>query len=279
MITYKKDSNITYTQMAMWVDANAYAEDCDVEKMYIYIYHLAFMLAKKRGLFQQTEDFDKFALFTATRMLKRYRSSRQFTYNEDGTPKSPKIKSVLNYLKKSLHLCKIDFQESELFVANSDRVIYVPSRDLGEYMVDNTNIFDTINFCYSLDGVASVVKSYLENIPYKKGSSEWYNIYMSCLLTLINSMTLPSSEKDKLTSLRNADAQSIERAYTKIRYDAPILFHLPPNMTNYIRVLVNEIRHCLAEALSYHNDSYISADDTLKGIIIASLDLEEENEY
>ena len=33
-MTYNKPDNLKYTDMAMWVDCNAYKEDCDINTLY-----------------------------------------------------------------------------------------------------------------------------------------------------------------------------------------------------------------------------------------------------
>ena len=281
MITYIKDPNITYTQMAMWVDANAYTDNCDTEKMYKYIYHLAYMLTKKRKFFTKNDEADSFALFVANRVLKRYDNKGQFEFKEDGiTPKVAKVKSVLNYLKKTLHLCKIDFERDELSVPNGDVTIFMPTRELGEYIVDNTNIFDELAFQSVLSTIDTIVGSFMNKIPKKKDSDEWYNIYMSCLLTLLNSVT--PTDKDLCVGWKVQpviDNAFLEKMFTRLRYEPPILFHLDKSMEAYIRVLVVEIRHLMAEALRCDSHLPISSDEVAKGIISASFELEEYNEH
>ena len=281
MITYIKDPNVTYTQMAIWVDANAYTENCDVEKMYKYIYHLAYMLTKKKKFFTKNDEADSFSLYVANRVLTRYRNSGQFEYKEDGvTPKVEKVKSVLNYLKKTLHLCKIDYEKQELYIPHSDTTMYLPTRDLGEYIVDNTNIFNELAFQSVLGGIDVIVRDFLSRIPQKKDSSEWYNIYISCMLTIISSVS--PTDKDLRTGWKVKpiiDDSFLEKMFTKMRYEPPILFHLDKSMENYIRVLVNEIRHLLSESLRCDSNLFISSDEVAKGIISASFELEGDYEY
>lgn len=281
MITYTKDPKVTYTQMAMWVDANAYTDDCDLEKMYKYIYHLAYMLTKKRKFFTNNDDADSFALFVASRLMNRYKNPGQFTYKEDGvTPKVARIKSVLNYLKKTLHLCKIDFKMSEMTIPHSDTTLFLPAKTLGECIVDDTNIFDRLVFQDTLESIDVIVRDFVSNIPRKKDSDEWYNIYISCLLTIINSITLTDKELRLNWKVKpSIDADFLERVFTKLRYEPPILFHLDKSNENYIRVLVNEIRHLLAKSLKYTSNMTVSSDDVVKGIISASFSMEVEDEY
>ena len=281
MITYVKDPNITYTQMAMWVDANAYTENCDEETMYKYIYHLAYMLTKKRKFFTKNEEADRFALYVASRVLNRYSNKGQFEYREDGvTLKVARVKSVLNYLKKTLHLCKIDYQNNELDIPHGDTTLFLPTRSLGEYIVDNTNIFNDLAFRSMLSSIDVIVSDFMQKIPRKKDNCEWYNIYMSCMLTILNSVT--PSDKDLGVNWKHppiVDDDFLEKVFTKLRYEPPILFHLDASMENYIRVLVNEIRHLLSESLRCDFGTYISSDEVSTGIISAYYELEGTGEH
>jgi hypothetical protein len=279
MLTYRKDPKITYTQMAMWIDNNAYTENCDIEKMYIYIYHLSFMLSKKNKIYTDNDDCDRFSLYMANRVLARFTSPNQFVMKEDGTPKVSRIKSVLNYLKNVIHLYKIDYQNKELFVSDSDFVTYVPHNELGEYISGVTDIYDRADFEAFFNTVDRVIYDHLKGIPYKRDSAEWYNIYMSCILSLINTMTLPKEVRKHLEEKNVIDAVSVERAYTKLRYEPPILFHLDDSMSNYIRVLVNEIKHKISSLLSSKASYYISSDAAIKGVIISSVNGGYEDEY
>lgn len=267
MMTYKKDPGVTFTQMAIWIDENVYSGEVDPEILYRYLYHLAYMLAKKRNFFSNLKDYDQFALFVATRMYFRLTNPKQFP-NGDGTPpKLPKVKSVLNYLKKVLSVCKVDFQRQEALLQINDTDFTIHDTDLGEYLVDNTNIFDKILFSRSLEEIDVVVRTYLSSIPIKKDSAEWENIYISCMLSLINCMTLSRKDRHHMNTFVTLDATALERMYTKLRYEEPILYHLDENMRGYIRVLVNELKHCIARDLSWKSETYISSDALIKGVL------------
>ena len=68
--------------MCIWIDKNAYNEDCDDVKVYEYLYLLAYMLARKRRFFNHSYEYEDFAIYVASETLLRYRDERQF--NENG---------------------------------------------------------------------------------------------------------------------------------------------------------------------------------------------------
>lgn len=66
---YKKPDGITYTEMAIWIDNNAYNPECDQIKLYEYLYHLVYMLAVKGRYFNSASDYDNFSLQTASNLF------------------------------------------------------------------------------------------------------------------------------------------------------------------------------------------------------------------
>lgn len=274
-MTYSKDPKVTYTAMAIWVDENAYNPDKDADTMYQYLYHLSIMLASQSGYYSTAEDYDQFGLFSATRLFLRLTNQKQFEFDDSGAPKMKRIKSILNYLKKVIYPYKVDF-ELEFNIENKNvEIINFGSFDLGSHMVEEASLFDQLSFSFTIGDIASIVRAHLRKIPYKRKSSEWMNIYISCMLTLLDSMTLSNYQLKESRKLKIPKDVSLEKIYTELRYNEPILFHLDESMSNYIRVLVNELRHVIAAEISWKGDSYIPADAAMKSLICSSLDLED----
>lgn len=171
---------------------------------------------------------------------------------------------------------KVDF-EHEHYVKTEPDVctIYANNFDLGAYLVDESNIFNQIDFSYTLSSVSMIVRSHLQKIPYKKNSAEWLNIYVSCLLTLLDSMTLSNFDLKRSHNITRNKETILDRMYTDLRYREPILYHLSPTMSGYIRVLVNELRHVISSQLSFELHSSISVEDTAKNLILSSLEKDE----
>ena len=70
-----------------------------------------------------------------------------------------------------------------------------------------------------------------------------HNIYISCLLTFLNQITLSNNNKkrmsNRLNSMYNIE-DFINNIYVEEQQDSTILFHLPNTFNNYITTLVNE---------------------------------------
>lgn len=273
-MTYTKPLDVTYTQMAIWIDEHVYTKDIDEALLYEYLYHLSNMLAGQSSYFSTALEYDHFALYSASRLFQRLYNPKQFELDENQQPKMKQIKSILNYIKKVIYPYKVDFEmEFKIEDKNMD-VIQVGSFDLGSHMIESASLFDRLEFSISIDSIASIVQSHLRKIPKRKNSSEWTNIYLSCMLTLLDSITLTRTMRSKYESLKLKREEYLDSVYEELRYQKPILYHLPDTMSNYIRILVNELRHVLASELSWKSDCYIPADASMKSLICTSLELE-----
>lgn len=275
-MTYTKPSDVTYTQMAIWIDEHVYTDDIDESLLYEYLYHLSNMLAGQASYFSTALEYDHFSLYSASRLFQRLYNPKQFELDENNQPRMKQIKSILNYIKKVIYPYKVDFEmEFKIEDKNMD-VIQVGSFDLGSHMIESASLFDRLEFSVSIESVASIVRSHLRKIPKRKNSAEWSNIYLSCMLTLLDSITLTRTMMSKYESLKLKKDEYLDSVYEELRYQEPILYHLPDSMSNYIRVLVNELRHVLASELSWKTECYIPADASMKSLICTSLDLEDK---
>lgn len=274
-MTYKKPADVSYTEMAMYIDDHIYQDTKDEEKLYTYMYHLAVMLATKGGYYTTAEQYDQFGLFCATRLYLRYTNQKQFEFNDNGSRKMQKIKSVLNYIKHVIYPYKVDFELEFNIPDKCINMIQLSGFDISETIAEETSLFDVMSYTSTLNDISLIVKSHLRKIPYKKHSAEWMNIYLSCMLTLLSSITLSNQQLKSFNSLKFPKYKILEKLYTQLRYEEPILFHLDSSMSTYIRVLVNELRHVIASELSWRSDYYISPQESMKSLISSVMEMRE----
>lgn len=273
-MTYEYPQDITYTEMAIWIDEHAYQDNLDETILYEYLYHLSHMLAGQHSLFRTAQEYDQFSLYSASRVFQRLMNVKQYEYDESNKPKMKQIKSILNYLKKVIYPYKIDF---EIEINSSDKdVDVIPTGifNLGSHMIESASLFDKLEFSIALDSIAQIVKSHLSKIPCRKNSSEWDNIYLSCMLTLLDSVTLSNRTLENYENSKRVNVDVfLDQSYLELRYQKPILYHLPDSMSNYIRVLVNELRHVIAAEVSWKSNCYIPSDATMKSMICTTMEL------
>jgi hypothetical protein len=206
----------------------------------------------------------------------RLKNSKQFEYTEEGLPKLTRIKSILNYIKTVLYPYKVDYEQEYYSQSQDDIEVLVENNfDFAEYLSEECKIFSNIDFKLSLGGIKNTIKSFLNKIPRKRNDPEWYNIYLSCLLTILNSIT---ASKEQLGEVEeDDDLIRIDHLYSLLRTKDPILYHLDLSYTNYIKTLVVEIRHLLTKELMVELHSYIPAELALKNVMISSLEEGTEN--
>ena len=85
-MTFTKPKDITLTQMAQWVDSNAYNSQRDELKLTEYLYHLIYTRAQQLSLFSDYDMYDDFAIYCVTKFFTRFNNTNE-----------PPIKSVVNY--------------------------------------------------------------------------------------------------------------------------------------------------------------------------------------
>lgn len=261
---YSKPRNVTYTEMAIAIDRMAYSEDCDDELLYQYLYLLSYMLAVKSRYFNSASLYDDFAVFVANSAFLRLKNKKQFILDENGEPRLKRIKSILNYLKTILYPKKVDF-EQENYSQTDVQIEDIKDDIFSGYTFANqlseaAESLMKVDFQCCLDSIAAAFRFYLKDIPYKYKSAEWYNIYTSCLLTFLNSITL--SKKDIHNLINDPHKKQyfevLENLYRKQDEDI-ILYHLDNSMEDYIRILVRRIKSNISKELTDILDIDISS--------------------
>lgn len=264
-MTFTKPANITYTYMAQWVDANATSPECNEELLCQYLYHIVCTHAQQFKLCHDYEQLDDFALYCATRLFSKFRTPHKAATN---------IKSITNYVKSILSAWKADYVREFCTGSPDGELADFDPLDFSDYLVDATTVYNSNMFYTDTLKVADVVRRYLKNIPRKRNSSEWTNIYISCLLTLEDRMK--QAEKLSTAELAIKQPRLVNMMIRSLRTNKPILFHLPENKANYITTLVNELTHAIAVEISYTIGSKVSVSACLRNMVIAANNEEDE---
>ena len=239
--------------------------------IYEYIYHIINMLAHKMKFFDHADDYDHFALYLASIIYMRLINR-----------KKPRIKSILNYIKRVIGVRKITFQEQFLLPSTlKDTKVYsFDNYALMNYLVDESSLYDSTAFNDIVYSLEDIVYIYLQKIPFKRDSVEWYNIYISVILTLLNSITPTDLQMKKIKEAlpKNKD-EVIDKIYKELRNAPAILYHLDNSMQPYIKALAVEIKHAISAEMSRECKYFISPDNTLKNLLINTYTESDPNEY
>ena len=289
---YKKDPKVKYTDMCIYIDKHIYSGDFDEEKVFEYLYHISNMLSHKGKYFYRAEDYENFSLYMATNVYIRLTNKKQFEYHEDGTPKMKKIKSVLNYMKKIIDHRRIDYQQQffdQSISVESDTSLFDDDYSLCQKLSAHASEAAVNEFidCLSNDIVYTTRKFLSKNVYYGN-KMEWNNIYLSCLLTLLNSMTINKKERTRISLLKNQLRQPevVERLYEQQgkSIESVVLYHLPEYMRDYILVLTRRLKSVIGKDLSVTLHKNITTEDTFKSLMFSELNStkinkEETNDY
>ena len=276
---YNKPKDLKYTDMAIYIDENIYREDLseeEKEKIYEYIYHLVKMLAYKEKFFNKDFYYEDFAIYAATNIYMRLTSPKQFIYNESGEPNLSKIKSILNYIKAVIYPRKVKFEQEFYAQTTSEESYEILTNSpysFSDKLYEFTDDLNIVEFNNCLEDVCKTAKSFLKKIPYPRDSVEWINIYISCLLTFINYITLPNSEIESVNNFESYEdrLRHIQVAFQRQQKDEPILYHLDSSMSNYVKVLVTELKHAIAKDLSSLTHTYIPSNSGVNRLMLASI--------
>ena len=281
-MAFQKPKGMKYTDMCIYIDgivARGNPTDDEQNKIFEYLYHLAFMLAHKKKYFNRSYYYEEFAMYFATEVLYRlFFNPRLNKRDENGELVLPPIKSVLNYMKSVIYGRKVEFEQK--FYSQK----YAEFED-GNYLYSfNENPYEFLkesHISLYLKGLSKTVKKivYDKNF-YRNDKLTMKNIYLSVLLTTLNSVTFSIEDKQRLEntySSMDSKYRLLTRLYAKNRDNALILYHLDKSFEPYIKVLSNKvfnsIKSDLAE-LSSQNYS-ISNDSIMTNILF----LEVNGEY
>lgn len=266
-MTYNKPNDVTYTQMAIYVDNNMYSSNRDDNLCFKYLYLLSYYNAIKGKFFKRSSDYDEYALFVATKVFLRYDKKDL-----------PPLISCLNYIKNIAYPLKVDYQKSvfaQEFNGNLTKSGDVNSLAYDEKLkaINQQNDLLKVDSEYYIERIGTVIKDIISKTAYAKDRIVSNNIYITCLLNLLYQLSFNNRNKAKLeTKLKklNLSDNDIKEAYTKeLATHKMVLFHLDKSMSNLILTLLNKIKKAIVEDLTYLVNDY-NMDDIIISKILAS---------
>lgn len=273
-----KKAKDLHARMAVYIDNFIYKprEERDDAKIYEYLYHITYMLACKAKMFEKGSDYDEFSLYSASKVYGRLVNEKQFI--EDPEKKSlKKITSILNYIKNSLYGMKVSYQkeafnqvfDSELGFDGNSLVQSLKKDAQSDY---NAGLRDAI--LEAIQKVPYITRKVVKSTPYSTDPVMARRLYMSCLLSFLNSIQLPNKIKQKLEK-KEAAKNNID--LIKINFideqfnDSVILWRLDNLLYDYVDVLVKRVKHMLVEDIGGTISYFELPEDVLTQIIKSPL--------
>ena len=272
-----KKPNIKYVDMCIYIDDHIYTNDYNEELVYQYLYHIILMIAMKRHYFESGHEAEDFSLYAASYYYMRLTDKRQFGDN----PSLDLVRSILNYVKKTLFSVRLEYCKKYVVEQEtpSPEFVGIDVDAFSMYVNHKIDPIDTVDFKCYLGDTDDFVKEYLKDIPYPQGSTVWTNIYISCILSLLNSITLRNKDIKRIENFKRPNSLNdmlLTRLYMNERYSSTLLYHLDDSMYNYITVLTNRVRHKLSMELSQTLHCYTSSCTTMKNLLMSNT-LEDED--
>ena len=270
--------NLKYTEMCIYVDSITAKEEPteqELTKCFEYIYHIGFMLAHKYKYFNKSHYYEEFALYLATEVMYRlFLNPKLKELNSNGEPSLKKIKSVLNYMKAVIYGRKIEFEQQ-----NYSQKLSRPVEGNNfsyEYNVDLYKPLTEVDVTLYLSSISKTIKHVVfENNHYKNDSILMKNIYISTLLTVLNSITFTGPDKEKLYitySSIDSKYRLLSRMYLKNREESLTLYHLDDSFESYIKVLSNKVFKQIKEDITeLTSQDFELAGDTITDIIFLEI--------
>ena len=231
---WKKDPELKYTDLCIYIDAHipdiaTPGEHPDVENtVYNYLWLVVKALAIKKCMFNNFQDYDPYAFYSANRL---YFALRKNYLNQGKTIKGKlirPIKSCLNYMKTLLYPMKIEYQNetfreiiSEEFVSKK-----FDSFTFREQMRDDAKVSQGVNEQFksyimdSFSHIGDMADKVLTKSPFGPRTLDYKKLKMSLILNAINSL--------KVRKKLDSDIPTI------------LLWKLPKSMSSYVRILLKE---------------------------------------
>ena len=154
--------DMRYVDMCIYIDNTAYKENLTEEEqntIFQYLYFVSYMLASKAKFFAKAEYYDDFAIYCATNVFLRLRNPKQFEYDEEGNPKLKRVKSVLNYIKKTIDPRRVDFQQqfyTQIYSNTSyEDVVYDCEYSFSDMLSDSIDELSMVEFnlCFNITNI------------------------------------------------------------------------------------------------------------------------------
>lgn len=279
MATFKKDPKMKYTDMCIYIDANISkvtetGKYPDIEaKIIEYLYHILYALACKKSFFRNFADYDDFALYGASElyisMRNRFLNIGKVVRGKEVVP----IKSCLNFIKSVLFPLKVNYQKQNYATVLNpeiDERIEGYADKLKENVRDQYRKDLQTDLEEILENLPENIYKILKQTPYRNDPVMIKKLYLSCVLTFINDITIPNKLKNKLDKKnKNSEVDDMVVIYKNNPSDV-ILWHLDEGLANYVRILVVKIKRIFTDEITeYRFRSDLSdeiVDDILKTV-------------
>lgn len=175
-------------------------------------------IAIKNKLLPNWTDYQPFSLYAASRLYLRLTNPKQFDIS--APKKMKKIKSILNFIKKTMHPMIVDFQNQDFQQNFTPQLHGETVEDIRHRVIQKArsqyNELNRVDFEYYLGKICYTIKDFLKELPYCNDELMTHRLYVSCLMTLLNQITLSNVNKNRYKKRLQKGFKTeefLERAY------------------------------------------------------------------
>lgn len=259
-VTFNRQHGLKYTTMAIYIDEHIHevveeGKHPEIEsKIFEYLYHIIYALSYKAMFFKNFEDYDTFALMSASQlymsMIKKFKNKGQIVRGKEVVP----IKSCLNFIKSVLFPLKVNYQKENFVDILNPEV----NQDTS---ILNENLRNKIQFQYRgglknslidmLKRLPKIAWNVILNTPYKKDKVFCKKLYLSCILTFINNICISKKKRKKLVKKKENDNLNLDliiQAYKQNDQEV-LLWHISEDYKDYVLLLTRRIKELASKEL------------------------------
>lgn len=262
--------------MCKYIDDNAYKKDADINLIYVYISTIYKSLAFNQRMFQDVSQYEPFGHYAATRMLLRLTNERQFLPESD-PKKLEKVVSILNFIKSTLVPYKLMFLQHETLMIDTmekEDIIYSGHNTCGISEYDSCyNGLLNIDVKTYLTQLKPLIWEIIEMTPYYSDIKMRHNLYISCLLTLVRSVTINNKDLYRFSNRLSNSTYSFtdnafETLFNKEWETAPVVWNLPKEFKDYVKILVIKIKNRIMDSLKDLVGYYALNEDLVSDVLM-----------
>ena len=277
-VAFNKPPNLKYTDMCIYIDEHLNeiietGSHPDVEsKIFEYLYHVVYALACKGTFFpHKFDEYNDFALFSAGELFLCFRNKLRNEGKEVRGKIVQPIKSSLNFIKSVLFPLKDNYQKqtfSQIFNPEVGQDTSVIESDLRtsvqcEYLPEFETSLKEVFFDFKDKGY----KHILLKTPYRRDKVFIKKLYISCMLTLLYQWTLPTKLNVKLSKKASNINYSVKYLENSEFQNEIILWHLDEKYHDYVKLMVNKIKHYITNEVEDTRSYYELGDETIDNIL------------
>ena len=231
-VTFNKPAGVRYVDMAIYIDKNMpkvveNGGNSVVESKIIeYIYHICYALALKKTFFKKFEDYDSYSLYAASEIFLAMRKKlvEKGTISRGGKIVEP-VKSSLNFIKAVLFPLKVNYQQMNYATVINPEIGQDTSKiayDQHESIQSEYRRAFLDDLMESVAEFPKVFKNLIAKSPYRNDEIMCNNLYISCMLTLLNDLTIPNRIKSKINKKSKDNDKDEIIVNTLMAVDTPI---------------------------------------------------------